>query len=314
MTEAFLKYLRYELNRSPHTIEAYRRDLQQFLCFVGKEIQPPQLTTTDVRLWIASLANASLSPRSIRRKAQSIRAFFRFLCRRRIISSNPADNIILAKIPKPLPDFIAEKDICRLLNSENNKSDSTPACNNNDNEESSSHTPMDINVIAARDHLILHLLYAAGLRRSELLSLTDNDILPFSDRIRIFGKGGKERIIPIAEELKTEIARWQTIRDNHFPDLPTPRPIIATRFGSMSASTLEKRIKYLLRNENAGRKSPHTLRHSFATSMLNGGADLNSVRKILGHSSLATTQIYTHLQFTDIREAYNNAHPRSNKK
>ena len=294
MINDFLNYLRYELYRSDHTVEAYRRDLEQFARFFAPSpapFNPPEVTTADIRRWLAGLADGGDAPATLRRKTQSLRAFFKFLCRRGHISSNPADAVILAKLPKPLPDFVRESDMERLL------------------------PPIDekAGFIASRDHLILHLLYATGLRRSEILQLTDNSINLPGRQIRVLGKGRKERIVPIADELAEEISRWQTLRDNEIPDLPLPHPLIATRHGAMSVTNFEVTVKRLLKNENAGRRSPHTLRHTFATAMLNGGADLNSVRAILGHASIATTQIYTHLQTSDLQRAYSSAHPRARK-
>ena len=291
MTDDFIKYLRYELYRSDHTVEAYERDLKQFAAFFspGAPFEPAEVTTADIRRWLAHLADTGDSPASLRRKTQSLRAYFRYLCLRKILSANPASDIILAKLPRPLPDFVRDADMERIL------APLPPVAPSAD----------------VRDHLILHLLYTTGLRRSELLQLTDLSVSLGAMQIRVLGKGRKERIVPIAPPLAEEIAAWQILRDATFPDLPEPRPIIATRHGAMSASNLELIIKRLLKGENAGRKSPHTLRHTFATAMLNGGADLNSVQAILGHTSLATTQIYTHLQTSDLRRAYNAAHPRA---
>lgn len=306
--KAFLDYLTYELARSPHTVRAYRQDLTQFEEFCRREtgdFKPDAVGTPLIRRWISSLATSGEAPASLRRKTQSLRAYFRFLCRRGRLTVNPADDVILAKLPKPLPDFVADADLKRLLavtaGSEPQSSAEEPP-----RAEAAAEDPA-----AARDHLILHMLYATGLRLSEILSLTDDSISTSLSQLRVVGKRRKERIVPLAGPLLEEIARWQTIRDEAFPNLPAPRPIIATRHGAMSPSNLEKIVKRLLQNENAGRKSPHTLRHTFATSMLNGGADLNSVRAILGHSSLATTQIYTHLRFSDLQDVYAHAHPRA---
>lgn len=294
--QRFIDYLEYELARSPHTIEAYRRDMQQFVEFykaeTGSEFKPEDVDSADIRKWISSLALANEAPASLRRKTQSLRAYFKFLCRREGLTKNPADEIILAKLPKPLPDFIADTDLKGIMGRIPDAAKGG-------------------NVLDIRDHLILHILYATGLRRSEILSLTDDMISRSAAQLKVKGKGNKDRLIPLAQPLLEEISRWQTIRDEAFPNLPAPRPIIATRNGAMSITMFENIIKRLLKNENAGRKSPHTLRHTFATSMLNGGADLNSVQAILGHSSLATTQIYTHLQFADLKEIYSTAHPRS---
>lgn len=306
--DKFLKYLQYELYRSAHTVEAYRRDLTQFIEFITSRgqcigetpdsFQATDVTAAHIREWLADLASHGCAPASLRRKTQSLRAYFRFLCRTKVLKSNPAADIILAKLPKPLPDFVKDADMERII------SDSQP--DSIENED----------IISLRDHLILHMLYATGMRRAEILSLTDNDIACGAAQIKVTGKGGKERIIPVADGLIDEIIHWQETRDRAWPNLPAPRPLIATRFGAMSPSNLELIIKRLLKGCGTGRRSPHTLRHTFATSMLNGGADLNSVRAILGHTSLSTTQIYTHLQYADLQRAYSDAHPRAirNKK
>lgn len=309
----FLDYLKYELARSSHTVEAYERDMRQFIEFITQgntdTFIPAQIRTHHIRQWIASLAEAGEAPASLRRKIQSLRAYFKFLCRRKELKVNPADDVILPKLPKPLPDFVKDSDLKVLLTAtEENKDASDTGASSDDTLLTS-----DAEFYCARDHIILHLLYATGMRRSEILSLTDAHIDTSLKQIKIIGKGRKERIIPLADQLIADIRQWQTIRDRELPDLEPPKPIIATRFGAMSPANLEIIIKKLLREVNAGRKSPHTLRHSFATSMLNGGADLNSVRAILGHSSLTTTQIYTHLQFSDLKNIYANAHPRGKK-
>lgn len=302
----FLNYLKYELARSPHTVEAYTRDLRQFISFYETEIasgfDPREVTTPFIRRWIAALAEEKISPASLRRKTQSLRTYFKFLCREKILTINPAEDIIPAKLPKPLPDFVTDDDLQQLMHSTSIGEVSA--------KTDSGHSSR---LIEVRDHLILHILYATGLRRSELLKLTDDHIDFSLKRIKILGKGRKERIIPLADELLDEINNWQKMRDSEYPELPSPRPIIATRHGAMSASNLELIVKRLLKSTKATRKSPHTLRHSFATAMLNGGADLNSVQNLLGHSSPATTQIYTHLQFSDLSSIYAKAHPRAKK-
>lgn len=304
----FENYLRYELYRSPHTADAYLRDLNAFInfrCADTEAFNPKTITAHDIRHWIAVLSQKGDSPRTLRRKTQSLRAFFRYLCRRHGYADNPADEIILAKIPKHLPDFIKDADMIRLIYTaqENETSENSPQFD----------TQKYTDPLAQRNHLLLHILYATGMRRAEVISLTDNSISFSNNTIRVVGKGNKERVIPIAPLLSKEIQEWIPVRDELFPDLDSPRPIIATRFGKMSPANIEIIINRLLNDETVAQKSPHTLRHSFATSMLNSGADLNSVRAILGHTSLSTTQIYTHLQFSDLRNIYSKAHPRAGK-
>ena len=304
--DRFRTYLQHEVCRSPHTVEAYLRETSDFILFIAPEhperFNPEAVTPADIRRFLQSMAEEGIAPRSIRRKTQSLRAYFRFLCRREGLKSNPAEDVVLAKIPKPLPDFVRDADMMDILHPEEASS------------EQSGGVTDESEALKLRNHLILHLLYATGMRRAEILSLTDASFSPGSATLRVVGKGKKERIIPLAPELIEEIRRWQIIRDRLY-ELPIrPRPLIATCNGAMSPSTLELIIKDALSDKAAGRKSPHTLRHTFATSMLNAGADLNAVKAILGHSSLSTTQIYTHLQFSDLKEAYSGAHPRTRKK
>lgn len=315
----FETYMRFELNRSPLTVESYLRDIRSFAYFLNPEnrgtTDPAGVSTSDIRNWVAHLASSGIGARSLRRKIQSIRAFYRFLIRRKGYTFNPSQEIILPKIPKYLPDFIKEKDLLNLVDSmdsalQSHGSDTMLPLNE---KEKMPKDNKETDLKEARNHLILHLLYATGLRRAELLSLTDDSVSISAASIKVVGKGSKQRIIPIARQLADEIHVWQQLRDKAYPDLPAPKAIIATKHGRMSASNLELIIHRLLEKENVGRKSPHTLRHSFATSMLNAGADLNAVKSILGHSSIAMTQIYTHLQFSDLRATYRSAHPRVKK-
>lgn len=303
LLDAFKAHLCHELNRSDLTVEAYLRDVGQLASFLtdgdAEAFHPEDVTPTDIRAWLGHLGRKGESPATIRRKTQSARAFFQYLCRRHIISANPAADVTLAKLPSPLPHFVKEQEIEHLL-------DIT------DTSDLSADNIDDISLF--RDHLVLHLLYATGIRRAEATSLTDADFSPTRRELRIFGKGRKERVIPLADELTDEIRRWQAIRDKKWPALADPKPILTAGHGKMSASTLAKIVQRLLDTTSTDRKSPHTLRHSFATAMLNGGADLDSVREMLGHASVATTQIYTHLTTADLRRVYDMAHPRGEKK
>lgn len=293
----FLSYLRLELNRSPLTVEAYQHDIAQFADWLGVASQalviPDAVTANDIRAWISSLASGSVSPSSLRRKVQSLRALFRWAAKRKLIPSNPADPVVLAKTPKYLPRIVRHDEIENLLSS----------------------IPTD-DPNGLRQHLAVNIIYSLGLRQAELLSLTDADIRPASAgyELRVLGKGDKQRIIPLPDSLMQEIKLWQTVRDSVYPDLPAPAPLIAGRNGHIAKETLYKWIHTLLQNTSASRKSPHTLRHSFATSMVANGANLDAVRAILGHASLSTTQIYTHLSPAQIRQAYINSHPRAKKK
>lgn len=285
-------------------------------------------------------------PASLRRRTQSLRAYFHWLLRQGVVKSNPAADITLAKLPKPLPHFVRANELEELLDKleEQKNHDTTDSIDDrtNDREDNISYrgeengaddregsrevyaeedtvenaekntlSPDAEDWTTARDHLILHLLYATGIRRAEAIALTDDDFSPRRRELRILGKGRKQRIIPLADELTEELLRWQRLRDGKWPHLAKPAHILVTTRGPMSASTLEVIVRRLLAGTSTDRKSPHTLRHSFATAMLNGGADLDSVREMLGHASVATTQIYTHLSIEDIKKAYKSAHPRN---
>ncbi|MBD5303245.1 MAG: tyrosine-type recombinase/integrase [Bacteroides sp.] len=290
--EEFEKYMRYELNRSPHTVEAYCRDIRQFMEWISASgpasvFDPGSVTTGDIRAWLTSIAHHE-SPLTLRRKTQSLRAYFRFLLKRGAIKSNPAADVTLAKAPKHLPEFVKESEIEEIVENYN---------------------PDDFHSV--RNHIVMLLLYSTGIRREELRTITDADIDFSLKEVKVLGKRSKQRNIPLPPELLEEIRHWQSVRDNRYPDLPTPRPLIAGPSGALSRSAIYGIVREALASSSAMRKSPHVLRHTFATAMLNNGASLDSVKEFLGHSSLSTTQIYTHLSFAELKKAYNSAHPRS---
>lgn len=292
MRADFESYLRYELNRSPLTIEAYLRDLKEFESWLEKENckSLENAESLDIRRWLACITQDGLSSRSARRKTQSLRAFYRFLQKRGDAESNPAADVATAKIAKQLPEFINESDLEEILNT----------------------TATATDMRSQRDHLILNLLYSTGIRQAELLAINDSHINFFSEQILINGKRSKQRVVPVHKSLLQEIAEWQKSRDNEWPAETDSldRPLIAVKGRRMSRQTLYNIVNRLLTPAGCNRKSPHTIRHSFATAMLNDGADLNSVKEFLGHASLQSTQIYTHLTAAQLRQAYSEAHPR----
>lgn len=284
MIQRYIEFLRLELARSPHTLEAYRRDLKQLADFIAP-VPLEEARTTDVRRWLAALGRDGDAPRTLRRKTQAARSLFRWMQKRGIRPDNPAADIILAKPAKPLPTFVREDEMESLL-----QPDTAP-------EE--------------RDRIILELLYGCGLRQSELLALTDADVDTRSGRMTVLGKGRKTRVIPLAPQICSLIEEWRRVRDARYERLDRPAPIVPGRDGGpMSKSGLYKIVRALLGTTTTARRSPHTLRHTFATAMINGGASIDSVRDLLGHSSIATTQIYTHLDFNRMRSDYTAAHPR----
>lgn len=302
MFDEFLKYLRYELNRSPHTVEAYRRDLEQFVGWLtddgARSFDAPSVTTGDIRAWIARRAAVD-SAATLRRKTQSLRSYFRWLMRRKEVPTNPATDVVLAKKPRRLPEFVREQqmeDLLSIPTSEKGAQSASPSADNL--------------YIETRDHLIVNILYSTGLRQAELLGLNDNDINFSSREAKVTGKRNKQRLIPMPEELLNEIRRWILLRDSIMPP-QHPQPLFPGREGRISKMQLYRIVRDKLSATDSPAKSPHVLRHTFATSMLNHGANLDTVREMLGHASLSTTEIYTHLSFEQLREAYRTAHPRS---
>lgn len=294
MIREFLRHLSLELYRSPETVEAYSSDLHGFNEFIKSSgvatddagfFIPSRISTADIREWIVSLSEQGLQASSLRRKIQSLRAYYKFLIKRGVVDTNPAMAIPLPKKQRKLPDIATTEDVRSVLSEAEN----------------------------LRNRLIIEMLAGCGLRRSELLDITDNDINFHSVELRVTGKGSKTRILPLPTALIETIREWQQERDRLYPELPSPRPLIATMHGAMSKSCLYKIVNRGLQPTTASRKSPHTLRHTFATGLLNSGAEINSVKELLGHSSLGATQIYTHLAFADLKANYDKAHPRSKK-
>ena len=290
----FLTYMELELNRSKLTVEAYGRDLRELAAFLcrGEEMEGAStVTTADVRAWLADMARNGISPRSLRRKTQAARAFFRWMQKRHGVSTNPAAEVQLAKIGRKLPEFVREQEMEELLDAPILGGD--PALN-------------------IRNKLIINILYSCGIRRDELAKITDADIDFYQKEIRVHGKRDKTRIIPVADELLAEIKEWQTVRDGLY-SFPAPAPLICSKRGKLSGQAIYGIVHQLLMSTGATHKSPHSLRHTFATSLLNSGAEINSVKELLGHASLQSTQIYTHLTFSDMKKAYDAAHPRSKR-
>lgn len=297
----FVSYLRYEQNRSPLTVEAYERDLLQFIdwltCFHPERFDPCDVTLNDIRAWLASLARTDNTPRTLRRKAQSLRAFFRHLLKKGAITINPAADLSLPKLPKRLPDVVRADEIESILSPMDEALAETP-----DNET------------LVRDDLIVEMLYTLGIRRAELMAISDCDISPSAGEIKITGKRAKQRVVPVPAKLMQKIELWQKLRDSLWAELPSPTPLLVVKGKRITPQQIYRSVKKTLASSSARKKSPHALRHSFATAMLNEGADIDSVKEFLGHASLSTTQIYTHISFAEMKQAYTLAHPRAKKK
>jgi integrase/recombinase XerC len=287
----FLQYLRYEKRFSPHTIIAYQKDLEQFSSYLKETYETEDeisITFSMVRSWIVDLMEKEISPRSVNRKITSLKTFFRFLLRQGKIESNPMLKVQSPKTSKRLPVFIDEKKI-ELLFADTNFGE-------------------DFNGI--RDRLLLEIFYATGMRLSELIGLEESGVDTFQCQVKVLGKRNKERIIPFTDKLKKLILDYLEARKEITKNPPGffvtdkgkklyPKfvyRIVTSRLGTVT--TLEK-------------KSPHVLRHTFATHMLNRGADINSVKELLGHANLSATQVYTHNTIEKLKQVYKLAHPRA---
>ncbi|MGB1241106.1 MAG: tyrosine-type recombinase/integrase [Chitinophagales bacterium] len=288
----FFKYLEYEKRCSPLTLKAYRKDIEQFQDFLKHEYEIEDLTKVQhkqIRYWVISLINQSYKESSIARKLRSISSCYNFLQRRKHIDFNPCLDIQLPKIPHRLPSFV-EEDKMELL---------------------FSHLNINQKFSETRNHLILELLYATGMRRAELIGLKVSSIDIHNQQIKVLGKGNKERFLPIGKEINSLIQKYLQLRTKQFPDCQEVFLLLTDKGKKLYPKFVYNLVnKYLSGIVTNTHKSPHVLRHSFATNLLNNGADLYAVKELLGHSSLAATQIYTHNTIEKLKQAYQKAHPR----
>jgi len=294
LIDSFLDYLRYERNYSNYTIGAYSKDLRQFEDYVKKYkegiFDPVDVDTDLVRNWVVVLMDEKLSPVSVNRKLSSLKSFFKFLMKQGSISVNPLRLITGPKTKKPLPYFIKDKEMEFLLDGDGFGEDFE----------------------GVRNRLMLEMLYDTGIRRSELIGMQDSDVDCESMQIRVTGKRNKQRLIPFAKGLKNLIQAYTEVRNREVGS-ESGWFFVRKNGEQLSAGIVYTIVKDKLSEiPTLAKRSPHVLRHSFATSMLNNGAELNAVKEILGHSSLASTSVYTHTTFEELKKVYH-AHPRAKK-
>ena len=289
--ESFINYLKYEKRFSSHTVVAYNNDLGQFVQYCTKmvgEFNVNRVDTKLVRSWIVHLMEQELSPRSVNRKISTLKSFYKFLMREQIVENNPAINLPLPKIRKKLPNFVGENNLHHLLDDNFFANDFS----------------------GVRDKLIISLLYGTGIRLSELLMLKDTDIDKKEFLIRVLGKRKKERVIPYPKSLNNLLELYVKIRNEQVET--DTKQLLVTEKGK---PVYEKLIYRVVKNNlskvtSLEKRGPHVLRHSYATHLLNNGADLNAVKELLGHSNLAATEVYTHTTFEKLQGIYKQAHPR----
>ena len=288
----FINYLRYEKNYSSHTEISYFKDLTQFQNFVISEVgqfDPLSISSDHIRMWVIQLMEYGNKPSTVNRKLSTLKSFFKFLQRKELLEVNPALYIQGPKMEQRLPSFVKHSDMLKVLSSDSFTDDFE----------------------GRRNLFIIELLYLTGLRTEELVILKDVDVDLFSNVLHIHGKRKKERLIPFSEKTNRLLIEYINSRND---EIENRTPYLFVR---KNGKQLYHRMVYAIVNKHLSDvktlsiKSPHVLRHSFATVMLNNGAEINAVKNLLGHASLSSTQIYTHVTFKELKKVYNNAHPRA---
>lgn len=290
--QPFIDYLKFEKRYSPHTIISYQTDLILFFDYVVLqygETSLNHLSHSYIRSWLASLKDEGLAAKSINRKISSLRSFFKYQLKTGVLKQTPMTKIIAPKNEKRLPNFVAGKDIKTLFE----------------------HVAFPDTWQGKTDRLLLLLFYNTGMRLSEAINLKDSQVNAAGHTLKIFGKGNKERVVPISDELLKEIRNYQQQRNDTINK--RTEVVLITENGKKlaSRSVYTSVKKYLSLVTTIEKRSPHVLRHSFATHLTNNGADLNAVKELLGHSSLAATQVYTHNTIENLKNIYKKAHPKA---
>jgi integrase/recombinase XerC len=290
--ESFINYLKYEKRYSHLTAIAYKKDLDQFEEFFVKTVgdfNVEGINDKIARMWVVDLMDHGISARTVNKKISALKSFYKYLLRLEVLKENQLVNVIVPKVRKKLPQFVEEKNLDHLLDD----------------------GLFGADFEALRDKLIISLLYGTGIRLSELMHLKDADIYTTEFLIKVLGKRNKERIIPYPRSLNSLIDQYRAARSEMFGSS------VGILLLTAKGKPVYEKLIYRIVNQNLSKvttidkKSPHVLRHSFATHLLNRGADLNAVKEMLGHSNLSATQIYTHTSLEKIRKVYRQAHPRS---
>lgn len=292
LTDSFLDYLRYERNYSDDTVKAYGEDIRQFQEFGGEDVglqSPSEVVVDVVREWMIHLMNLGYATTSVNRKLSSLRSYYKYLLRKGEVKVDPLRKITGPKNKKNLPVFVKESEMNRLLDDED-FGEGFEGC---------------------RDHLVIAMFYATGMRLSELIGLDDGDVDFAASVIKVTGKRNKQRLIPFGEELRVEMETYVKQRDESVP--VRSDAFFVRKTGERLYPNIVRKIvtRNLSKVVTVKKRSPHVLRHTFATSMLNHDAELGAIKELLGHESLATTEIYTHTTFEELKKVYNQAHPRA---
>ncbi len=291
--ESFLKYLQYEKRYSAHTVRSYLDDLEQFISFCDfneDNFEPVKINHKKIRSWIVNLVNNNISIRSVKRKISTLKSFYKFLLREGLIGYNPVEKVLTPKADNKLPAFINKKHMDVLLDDIDFGNDYK----------------------GVRNKLIIEMFYNTGIRVSELINLKIDDVNINELRLRVTGKRNKERIIPFTRVFKDSLQEYINIRNDKFRSAGEDYLFLTGKSKKMYPKLVYRIVnRYLNLITTIEKKSPHVLRHTFATHMLNAGADLNAIKELLGHSNLAATEIYTHNTFERLKSIYKQAHPRA---
>jgi len=292
---AFLNYLEYERRYSKHTIIAYKRDLTQFISYLQEQYELEEwskLKSLHLRSWVVSLMQQELSATSIHRKISSLKTYHKFLLITQGISKMSFPQVLLPKKSERLPAFVEKSQLNKLQTK----------------------VVFPEGFSGLRDYLILEILYITGMRRSEIIGLTWADVNVENYHFRVKGKGNKVRLVPFGKYLEETLSNYQTLLEETFPENKEEVVLLTDKGQKMYPKFVYNKVKhYLSLITTSNKKSPHVLRHSFATHLANNGADLNAIKELLGHASLAATQVYTHNSIEQLKKVYQQAHPKAKK-
>ncbi len=292
-SQSFFNYLEFEKRYSYHTLISYKTDIDQFTNFLLSQFELEDLLIarhTHVRTWIVHMMQNDINAKSINRKISALKSFYNFLKKQGLIKKSPMLKVIAPKVGKRLPKYVESEQIQRLLTDE----------------------LFEDGFSGDRDGLIIDLLYSTGIRRAELIGLKEKDVNFYNNNIKVYGKGSKERLIPVSKLLLDRISAYLNAKQEHFDDVNKEFLLVTDSGKPLYPKFVFNKVKrYLSIVTTLDKKSPHILRHSFATHLANNGAELNAIKALLGHESLAATQVYTHNTIEQLKAVYKNAHPKA---
>ncbi len=293
LIQAFLNYLTFQKRYSPHTIVSYQNDLTGFFDFIELQFgstKIDEINASFVRTWLAGMKESGMESKSLNRKISSLKSFFKYQLKQGVVLTSPMATIISPKVKKRLPQYVAEKDIHTLF----------------------SHVEFPDNWEGKTHRLLLQLFYNTGMRQAELVNLTESQVDISNGNIKVLGKGNKERVLPISKDLMLLVVNYQEGKRTQFDHFDNVLLLVNGKGKRLYPKYVYNVVRqYLSSVTTIDKKSPHVLRHTFATHLMNNGADLNAVKELLGHSSLAATQVYTHNTIEKLKDVYKKAHPKA---